>query len=142
MTQYIDKDALVAEIKRLIKNAKLYIEHHHDHNDKLRYSFEHQRLAMCELLSFINTLEVKEMDLEIDALRTEYEKGRHDAIAGMSKFVWSEEDERKLELLKALIEDAKEDSTSYSTMFREMDELNNWLESFKYRVQSLNHVIK
>ena len=64
MIQYIPKDALVAEIRRMIKNAELYIEHHSDNNDRLRYSFEHQRLAMCELLSFLDTLEVKGIDLE------------------------------------------------------------------------------
>ena len=63
MANYIDKDALVAEIRRMIKNSELYIEHHRDNNDRLRYSFEHQRLAMCELLSFIDTLEVKEVNL-------------------------------------------------------------------------------
>ena len=60
----IDKSALVAEIRRMIKNAELYIEHHSDNNDRLRYSFEHQRLAMCELLSFLDTLEVKEVQEE------------------------------------------------------------------------------
>ena len=63
MKHLIDKDALVAEIRRMIKNAELYIEHHSDNNDRLSYSFEHQRLAMCELLSFLDTLEVKEVDL-------------------------------------------------------------------------------
>lgn len=48
---------------------------------------------------------------------------------------WSQEDERKIELLQALIEDAKGDSVSYSTMFREMEELNNWVKSIKERVQ-------
>lgn len=62
--ELIDKAAIVAEIRRMIKNAELYIEHHCDNNDMLRYSFEHQRLAMCELLSFIDTLEVKEVQEE------------------------------------------------------------------------------
>lgn len=66
MAKYIDKDALVAEIRRMIKNAELYIEHHSDNNDRLSYSFEHQRLAMCELLSFLDTLEVKEVDLDFE----------------------------------------------------------------------------
>ena len=65
MKQYIDKSAVVAKIRRMIKNAELYIEHHSDNNDRLRYSFEHQRLAMCELLSFLDTLEVKEVNEEL-----------------------------------------------------------------------------
>jgi len=76
MIQYIPKDALVAEIRRMIKNAELYIEHHSDNNDRLRYSFEHQRLAMCELLSFLDTLEVREVDLEkeIELVKGDYEQ--------------------------------------------------------------------
>lgn len=47
------------------------------------------------------------------------------------KPAWSEKDERKLELLRALIDDTKRDSASYSTMFREMNELDNWLKSLR-----------
>lgn len=60
--ELIDKAAVVAEIRRMIKNSELYIKHHRDKNDRLRYSFEHQCLAMCELLSFLDTFEVKEVD--------------------------------------------------------------------------------
>ena len=64
MTQYINNDALVAEIKRLIECCykmcagdldflqKSYPEHY--------YSIETYK----EILSFVNTLEVKEVDLE------------------------------------------------------------------------------
>jgi hypothetical protein len=114
MTQYIDKDALVAEIKKI----KSYIG-----SDKYLSDFEKGcnfgREDVCDsLLNFIDTLEVKEVDLDgeialwanaipeirlddverlakyffelglkaqskdmIEALRTEYEKGRADVIA-------------------------------------------------------------
>ena len=60
MAQYIDKDALVAEIKRMLnafKNSDASV-------DRLRAS------TLIGLLSFINTLEVKEVDLkeEIDKI--------------------------------------------------------------------------
>lgn len=64
MTQYINKSAVVAEIERLIKNSEMYTKHHRDKNDKSRYAFEQQRLVMCELLSFLNTLEVKEVGVD------------------------------------------------------------------------------
>lgn len=60
MTQYIPKAAITEKIRGLIKNAELYIEHHRNKNDKLRYSFENQRLVMYKLFSFLDTLEVKE----------------------------------------------------------------------------------
>ena len=53
MKQYIDKDALVAEIEKLKKS--------HDNWSYMGKRF-HQEYE--KLLSFINTLEVKEVDLE------------------------------------------------------------------------------
>lgn len=61
----IDKDALVAEIKKYKNNAEAYLKCHHNRNDKLVHSFEQEKLVMCELLSFLNTLEVKEVDLDV-----------------------------------------------------------------------------
>ena len=48
---------------------------------------------------------------------------------------WSEEDERKLQLFIAMCDDAKEGSVTYSTMYREMEELKTW---FKDRLQQQN----
>ena len=64
MTQYIDKSILVEEIRKYIKNAEAYLKYHHNRNDKLVHSFEQEKLVMCELISFIDTIEVKEVDLE------------------------------------------------------------------------------
>ncbi len=63
MEQYISKSAVNAEIKRLLKSAEAYLKYHHDINDKSVYAFRQQQLVMCELLSFLDTLEVKEVDL-------------------------------------------------------------------------------
>jgi len=60
----IDKDAVVAEIRGKINSAEAYLKYHPDDRNRLVYSYKHQILTMCELLSFINTLEVKEVDLE------------------------------------------------------------------------------
>lgn len=69
MKQYIDKAALVAEIERKIHNIDY--EGLSDRNIGQKQSLYH-------ILSFINTLEVKDAN---EALRTEYEKGRADVIA-------------------------------------------------------------
>ena len=59
MTQYIDKAALVAEIKRRIANMKGYcLREEHD----TRFDVVPEQLSL--ILSFIDTLEVKEVDLE------------------------------------------------------------------------------
>lgn len=58
MAQHIDKGALVAEIKRILsafENSDVPV-------DRLRASL------LRGLLSFINTLEVKEVDLQKDSL--------------------------------------------------------------------------
>lgn len=60
MTQYIDKDAIVAEIERRKQVAFGWMET--APNDAIEAEFE-----LCDdILSFINTLEVKEVDLETD----------------------------------------------------------------------------
>jgi len=64
MVQYISKDALVAKIRGYINNAEVYLKYHHNRNDKSVYAFEQEKLVMCELLFSLDTLEVKEVDLE------------------------------------------------------------------------------
>lgn len=63
MTKLIDKDALVAEIKRLAEvghtNANVFDEYRKEKAVWL------QQADVCDrILSFINTLEVKEVDLD------------------------------------------------------------------------------
>lgn len=74
MEQYISKNALVAEIKRLIKHSEMVA----DHNTQITELVSRELDALYHLISFLDTLEVKDA---IDALRTEYEKGRADVIA-------------------------------------------------------------
>ena len=64
MEKYIKKSAIMAEIRKYIKSAEAFLKYHHNKKDRLCYSIEHQRLTMCELLSFLDTLEVKDVDLE------------------------------------------------------------------------------
>ena len=47
------------------------------------------------------------------------------------KHAWSEEDERKLQLLIVMCDETKGDSVTYSTMYREMEELKTWLKSLR-----------
>ena len=64
MEQYIKKSAIMAEIRKYIKSAEAFLKYHHNRNDKSVYAFEQEKLGMCELLSFLDTLDVKEVDLE------------------------------------------------------------------------------
>lgn len=64
MEQYIKKSAIVAEIRKYIKSAEAFLKYHHNRNDKSVYAFEQEKLVMCDLLYFIDTLDVKEVDLE------------------------------------------------------------------------------
>ena len=81
MEQYIKKSAVLAEIRKYKNNAEVYLKYHHNRNDKTVYSFEQEKLRMCELLSFIDTLEVKEVDLE-KVFNDEYLKFSNDTDAG------------------------------------------------------------
>ena len=57
MTQYISKSALVAEIEKRIKER--------EEEEKKGWAYSRVKIVECEhILSFIDTLEVKEIDLE------------------------------------------------------------------------------
>lgn len=60
MAQYIDKDALVAEIRSRLLPA---VVPHGTHYDDWDRGAENERI---NILSLINTLEVKEVDLDTD----------------------------------------------------------------------------
>ena len=66
MEQYIKKSAVLAEIRKYKNNAEAYLKYHHNRNDKSVYAFEQEKLAMCELLSSIDTLEVQEEPVSED----------------------------------------------------------------------------
>ena len=72
MEQYIKKSAIVAEIRKYIKSAEAFLKYHHNKKDRLCYSIEHQRLTMCELLSFLDTLEAKDVDFEALGILSEH----------------------------------------------------------------------
>lgn len=59
MEQYIKKSALVAEIKRLIKHSEMVA----DHNTQITELVSRELDALYHLISFLNTLEVKEVDI-------------------------------------------------------------------------------
>lgn len=54
MKQYIDKDALVAEIEKELNTTKIYSTEY----------VNGKKYALKKILSFIDTLEVKEVDLK------------------------------------------------------------------------------
>ena len=65
MAQYIDKDALVAEIERRLKKARDNANTAKSNNNHAVTCVWSGHEKEChELISFINTLEVKEVDLE------------------------------------------------------------------------------
>ena len=61
----IDKDKIVAEIEGLISNGKLKCQQSQENNDQVSYIAWSEHIATCgKILSFLNTLETKEVDLE------------------------------------------------------------------------------
>ena len=73
MVQLIDKDAVVAEIKRLIKANELYLSE--PKTDEVRFQKVGAYSVLNDLLHFLDTLEVKEVDLdkEIDFVEDKYQ---------------------------------------------------------------------
>lgn len=64
----IDKDAVVAELEKLISNGKLKCQQSQENNDQVSYIAWSEHIATCgKILLFLDTLEVKEVDLEEEA---------------------------------------------------------------------------
>ena len=64
MEQYISKSALVAEIKKLIRKNELYLSE--NASDAVRFQKTSAYSVLNDLLHFIDTLEVKEVDLDFE----------------------------------------------------------------------------
>ena len=79
MVQYIDKDALVAEIERRINTLKEVVAELGNHESH-ECGALHEIYLYQDIRSFINTLEVKEVNLE-QAYKS-YMKSRKDDISG------------------------------------------------------------
>lgn len=61
----IDKDAVVAEIEKLISNGKLKCQQSQENNDQVSYIAWSEHIVTCgKILLFLDTLEVKDVDLE------------------------------------------------------------------------------
>ena len=73
----IDRDTLVAEIKELIRANELYLSE--SNTDEIRFQKVGAYSVLNNLLHFINTLEVKEVDLEkeIDEVIHNYNLNNH-----------------------------------------------------------------
>ena len=64
MTQYIDKYEILAELKRLISNGQVKLQESQESNDYESNVAWSEHIATCKkVLSFLDTLEVKEVDL-------------------------------------------------------------------------------
>ena len=64
--ELIDKAAVIAEIERRISNHNKELQHASDEDFVSSWASdeENQKLALIALIPFLNTLEVKEVDLE------------------------------------------------------------------------------
>ena len=51
------------------------------------------------------------------------------------KLIWSEEDEMKSQFVLAMCDDIKRDSATYSTKYREIEEVKIWLKSLRDRMK-------
>lgn len=79
MAQYIDKDALVADIERLISNGQVKLQESQQCNDYESSVAWSEHIATCgKVLSLLNTIEVKEVDID---KQIEYE---YNPIDGLS----------------------------------------------------------
>ena len=79
----IDKDVLVTEIEKLVSNGKLKCYQSQENNDQVSYTAWSEHIATCgKILSFLDTLEVKEVDLEKEIYDAEKRFGDIDEMGG------------------------------------------------------------
>ena len=117
MTQYINKSALVAELESKIKEWRL------GSSSEAKFRIE----VYKELSEWLDTLEVKDAN---ESLRTEYEKGRADAIAQMQK-EWSEEDKN---FMYDTLSNLTELKDRYGEEYGNVGKCIDWLKSLKQRI--------
>lgn len=67
MKQYIDKAAVVAEINKLTRKNELYFDE--NSSDSVRFQKIGAYSVLCDLRHFIDTIEVKEVDLDREIRR-------------------------------------------------------------------------
>jgi len=74
MKKLIDIDAVVAKTKRLIRANKLYLSE--PETDEVRFQKVGAYSVLNDLLHFLDTIEVKEVDLEkeIELVKGDYEQ--------------------------------------------------------------------
>ena len=107
-----------------------------------RYTFDFEKKKLRKIEQKPTDEEMKEL------LRTEYEKGRADAIAEM-KLSWSEEDEKMLEGIVNIVKDVR--CQSLLSEIEIYDDYIDWLKSLKDRytwrpsneqIDTLEHFIR
>ena len=74
MTKYVDKDALAAEINRLIKKNELHLDERA--SDEVRFQKTGAYSVLCDLRHFLDTLEVKEIE-DLQGLEKEVAKDKN-----------------------------------------------------------------
>ena len=78
MEKYISKSALVAEIERLILNGQTKLKESEECNDYESYVAWAEHIATCiKILSFLDTLEAKEEDLEEESAISNFKSLLH-----------------------------------------------------------------
>ena len=102
MAHLIDKAAVVAEIERLISNGQTKLKESEECKDYESYVALAERIATCiNVLSFLDTLEVKEADLDALSVLAEH------LIACDAHLVTPKYTDKELDLLEELAKNNK-----------------------------------
>lgn len=102
MAHLIDKAAVVAEIERLISNGQTKLKESEECKDYESYVALAERIATCiNVLSFLDTLEVKEVDLDALSVLAEH------LIACDAHLVTPKYTDKELDLLEELAKNNK-----------------------------------
>lgn len=92
MKHYIDKDTLVMEIERLISNGQVKLQESQESNDCESYVAWSEHIATCiKILSLIDTIETKEVDLKKEIYDVEKRFGDIDEMGGYRILIFDDE---------------------------------------------------
>ena len=155
----IDKDALVAEIERLISNGQVKLKESEECKDYESYVAWAERIATCiNVLSLLDTLEVKEVDFE--KMWKEYFKYRGDIatvnvkhiakhffeLGLVSQLTWQD-----IRLISEIGEEfmnseesdsCTDDETYYSAILNKFKQLGRGYKTQRQEIRELNKTSK
>ena len=135
---------IIEYLEKRSETPKKWLKEDYDYYDtivrKLEVIGEDSGLTRNQI-QFLSEHNPCDFEVEIEkayknADEVQYRKGFKDGVASVKSPEWTEEDEEKVELIDAMCDDGLKDCLPCSTMYREYNEIKNWVKNLSNRIIS------